>query len=655
MPHRSVISSDHLHRTIFMTMLLVIALVSSARAQQGWTFAAAGTMSAPRFYHTATLLGDGRVLITGGFSTVNGSPAVVEASADLYEPSGNFIRTGNMSVPRERHTATLLLDGTVLIAGGSTTNEVLATAELFNPSTGIFTSTGSMGTARTGHQAVLLADGRVLIVGGVGGGNYDPQTLGLLASAEIYDPATRRFSATGSMREPFADTATRLANGTVLITRSLYYVDANEVFVRHADLYDPATGRFSATGDTVDFHTAPTATLLADGKVLIAGGDLGDGSDISSIAELYNPDVGAFTLTGRLTVPREGHTATLLSDGTVLIAGGHGGVPVSSGGYDNLSSTELYDPLSGSFRAGSSMSTGRESHGATLLSGGDVLITGGVEYYPFGAGNRPAVYAILSSAELYTPRAPQAYGGTPRAIPGTIPAEDFDNGAAGVAYYDTTPGNAGGQFRDTDVDIETSAEGGYDVGWIDGGEWLNYTVNVGSAGDYTVQLRVASPGGATMHVGFNGPSAGTWKTVSVAATGGWQNWINVSVPVTLGAGVQQMTLYFDTGGMNVRYAKVASANSGTSGPYSGTPVPVPGRILLANFDNGGEGIAYHDATPGNTGGAYRDADVDLEASSEAGYDVGWIDAGEWLNYTVNVAAAGNYSVQLRVASPSGGA
>src|SRR5205085_9508388 len=119
-----------------------------------------------------------------------------------------------------------------------------------------------------------------------------------------------------SMREPFADTATRLANGTVLITRGLYYVDSNEVFVRHADLYDPATGTFSATGDTVDFHTAPTATLLANGKVLIAGGDLGDGSDTSSIAELYNPDVGAFTLTGRLMVPREGHTGTLLSDGT---------------------------------------------------------------------------------------------------------------------------------------------------------------------------------------------------------------------------------------------------------------------------------------------------------------------------------------------------
>src|SRR5690348_17024686 len=89
-------------------------------------------------------------------------------------------------------------------------------------------------------------------------------------------------------------------------------------------------------------------------------------------------------------------------------------------------------------------------------------------------------------------------------------------------------------------------------------------------------------------------------------------------------------------------------------PYSGTPVPLPGTIQAANFDNGGEGVAYHDSTSGNTGGAYRATDVDLEASSEGGYDVGWIAAGEWMNYTVSVAAAGTYTATLRVASPTGG-
>ncbi len=251
------------------------------------------------------------------------------------------------------------------------------------------------------------------------------------------------------------------------------------------------------------------------------------------------------------------------------------------------------------------------------------------------------------------------YLGSPVAIPGTVNAENFDNGGEGVAYHDTTAGNSGGQYRNTDVDIELSSEGGYDVGWIAAGEWLNYTVNVGSSGNYTVQLRVASPGGASFHVGFNGPSAGQWQVVSVPATGGWQNWATVNVPVTLGAGTQQMTLYFDTGGMNIRYANVASSGGGGGGgggglsPYLGSPVPVPGTINPENFDNGGEGVAYHDTTPGNSGGQYRNTDVDIELSSEGGYDVGWIAAGEWLNYTVNVTSGGNRTVQLRVASPSG--
>jgi hypothetical protein len=149
------------------------------------------------------------------------------------------------------------------------------------------------------------------------------------------------------------------------------------------------------------------------------------------------------------------------------------------------------------------------------------------------------------------------YSGTPVPLPGTVNPEKFDNGGEGVAYHDMTSGNSGGQFRNTDVDdIEGSTEGGYDVGWIDSGEWLNYTVNVTSAGTYTLQFRVASPNGATFHVGFNGPSQGQWKAVSVPATGGWQNWTTVSTTVTLGAGTQQMTLSFDTGNMNVRLVTV---------------------------------------------------------------------------------------------------
>jgi uncharacterized repeat protein (TIGR01451 family) len=266
-----------------------------------------------------------------------------------------------------------------------------------------------------------------------------------------------------------------------------------------------------------------------------------------------------------------------------------------------------------------------------------------------------ATYGLVTQTVPLTitpPPTTSPYGGSARAIPGTIPAEVFDEGGEGVAYHDTTPGSFGGQFRSTDVDIESSSDGGYDVGWTDAGEWLNYTVNVQTAGDYNVTLSVASPGGATMHVGFNGPSAGQWKSVSILATGGWQGWTTVSVPVTLGAGTQQMTLFFDTGGMNLRDTIVTSVGGGLT-PFSGTPAPIPGTISSEKFDNGGEGVAYHDTTAGNAGGQFRNTDVDIEVAGEGGYDVGWTDEGEWLNYTVNVGSAGNYTVQLRVASLDG--
>src|SRR5215467_5163187 len=242
------------------------------------------------------------------------------------------------------------------------------------------------------------------------------------------------------------------------------------------------------------------------------------------------------------------------------------------------------------------------------------------------------------------------FSGTPAPVPGTIQAEDFDNGGEGVAYHDTGPTtNAGGAYRNTGVDIEAAAGGGYDVGWIAAGEWMNYTVNVAATGSYTVQVRIASPGGASMHVGFNG-SNGVWQALNLPATGGWQAWTTVSFTATLGAGTQLMTLYADTAGYNIDSVTITS-NSGGGGatpstsslsPYSGSPASVPGTIQAEDFDNGGEGVAYHDTTGGNSGGAYRSTDVDIEPAAGGGYDVGWIAAGEWMNYTVNVSSPGTY-------------
>ena len=198
------------------------------------------------------------------------------------------------------------------------------------------------------------------------------------------------------MHGEFADTATLLPNGKVLITRDDL---VTPFFVSSAELYDPASGTFAVTGYLNANHTGPTATLLMNGKVLIAGGDFGDGDGASSYAELYDPATGAFTATGSLGTGREEDAAVLLSDGTVLFAGGHGGDPVGNGGYDNYASAEIYDPAAGAFSNTGSMLAGRDWLQATLLNSGQVLITGGNEYYPFGAGERDPSHPEVQTAD----------------------------------------------------------------------------------------------------------------------------------------------------------------------------------------------------------------------------------------------------------------
>jgi hypothetical protein len=190
-----------------------------------------------------------------------------------------------------------------------------------------------------------------------------------------------------------------LPNGKVLITRSYFYDPPtdSEFYVRHAELYDPSTGTFAFTGDMITSHITSTATLLMNGKVLIAGGDR-----YSVSAELYDPATGTFASTGNLTTGRGQNAAVLLPDGTVLFAGGHGNFFVNP---DNLASAEIYDPANGAFRAVGSMITGRDILAATLLSNGRVLITGGNQYYPFSAGGRDPEHPGVSLAELYTPPA----------------------------------------------------------------------------------------------------------------------------------------------------------------------------------------------------------------------------------------------------------
>ena len=278
---------------------------------------------------TATTLADGRVLVAGGYDAFNMTPTQVAMPptnvAEIYDPrTGTFSATGSLAAKQSGQVAVLLRDGRVLVVGGETGDGAPASAELYEPSSGAFRPIGGPATARYGCSATLLSDGRVLIAGGWAAGPANSGTAESLTSAEVFDPASGIFTPVGSMayRHSFG-TLTLLQDGRVLAI-------GGEV---EAELFDPATDKFSPTGSMSVAREGPTATLLRDGRVLVAGGSVNLAStkfqDLAS-AEIYDPKTGKFSATGSMSEPFLGATATLLEDGRVLIAGG--------------GSTQLYRP-----------------------------------------------------------------------------------------------------------------------------------------------------------------------------------------------------------------------------------------------------------------------------------------------------------------------
>jgi len=299
------------------------------------TFSLAGPPSSFQSlsFATATLLQDGRVLITGGIET--------PSAAEIYDPvAGQYSALPAMVQPHgEKHTATLLNDGRVLIVGGDTTGSnagfASSGAEVFNPATGTFSAAGPMSQNRSGHTATLLSDGRVLVAGGFvnvnsqGGEN-------VFNSAEIFDPSQGTFSLTGSM------SAARRGAYAVLLPSGKVLVGGNEFYPPVVELFDPASGRFSVTGTMVaGYRPYAEATLLSNGQVLVSGG-YGYGSTFSSpptsSSELYLPASGTFTPAGNMSFNRDRHSSTLLPDGRVLVAGG-------TNDTNDYSSAELYTPV----------------------------------------------------------------------------------------------------------------------------------------------------------------------------------------------------------------------------------------------------------------------------------------------------------------------
>jgi beta-glucanase (GH16 family) len=246
------------------------------------------------------------------------------------------------------------------------------------------------------------------------------------------------------------------------------------------------------------------------------------------------------------------------------------------------------------------------------------------------------------------------YGGTPAPVPGTVQAENYDTGGQGVAYNVTSINGSGNSYRSDGVDLEVTTDtgGGYDLGWTTGGQWFRYTVNVATAGTYTVTFRVAAITAVAdaFHMA-NSSGTNLSGSINVPATGAWQTWTNVTASVTLPAGQQTLTINQDNAGWNLNYTTFTST-SGGEGAFGGTPAAIPGTVQAENYDTGGQGVGYDVSSTNGSANNYRSDGVDLEVTTDTGggYDLGWTTSGQWFRYTVNVATAGAYTVTFRVAA-----
>ncbi|WP_309894564.1 kelch repeat-containing protein [Archangium sp.] len=380
-------------------------------ATNTWT-ATTGSPSIARSSHTATRLKDGTVLVAGGFS---GSTTL--GAAELYDPATGTWSPQASTSERGNHTANLLEDGRVLLAGGNTiSGTYLNTSVLFDPNTKTWSTTGFLAETRSEHAAVRLPNGRVVVVSGttgsakteeynpttgtwsssgslttgvgsaraallldtgnvlVTGGNFGPGTL---SSAELYGPVELGWELTGSLSDRAEYTLTLLPDGRAVAiggrVGSFGYTALPVV-----EAYNPDTGTWRGLMPLPEGRFGHSATLLADGRILVAGGSLGSGT--VATARLYDPSSNSWSTTGSLNQARASHSATLLKDGRVLIAGGGG-----------VSSAELYDPATGTFQLTGALGSSRFSHVAVRLEDGQVLLAGGY-------GSNP-----LATAELYDP------------------------------------------------------------------------------------------------------------------------------------------------------------------------------------------------------------------------------------------------------------
>ena len=534
----------------FTVCLLLFAAVSSpaispvqvVRADSDpWT--TTGNLTAVRGKHIAIRLLSGKVLLAGG---VNGGGSAIR-TVDLYDPvAGTWSTSGSWSMlgTRFEFPAALLPDGRVLVVGGVRGSAAINETELYDPTSGTWTAAAALPIASAYATATTLNSGQVLVTGGANTGSAG------LNNTYLYDPATNSFPSAGTMNNLRRNHAATLLNsGKVLITGGA--ATDGSTALATIDLYDPVNG-WSAAGGLNSMSNARhshTATLLADGRVLVAGGTANLTTAVGP-TEIYDPDTGAWSSAGTMITPRFSHEAVLLPDGKVLVVGGTDGDNV-------LSSAEIYDPTAGPTGTWSAvsyaMSTPRMFHTATLLLTNKVLVAGGSS-----TGSN-----VLNSAQLYnaTNKTNQTITVTTSAPPNATYNTSFTVAATASSGLTVAYSASGGCTNTGAVFTMTSGTTACNVQYDQSGDdtynpapRVTETVTAGKASQ-SITITTPGPPSAVYNSSF---------TVAATAPGGTVSYSSGSPSVCNVTGAQ-FSMLTGTGDCIVQYNQVGGAN------YSAAP------------------------------------------------------------------------------------